>query len=66
MSILKKKWLWLLIIIAIGGYMWYAKRNAAQDIFVVTPVNRGDISQVVSASATLLADQDIDLNFETA
>lgn len=66
MSILKKKWLWFLIIIVIGGYMWYSKRNANQDIFTVTPVNRGDVSQVVSASATLLADQDIDLNFETA
>ena len=66
MSFLKKKWFWFFIIVAIGGYMWYAKRNANQDLFVTTKVERGDVSQIVSASATLLADQEIDLNFETA
>lgn len=66
MSFLKKKWFWFVIIVAIGSYFWYSTRNANQDLFVTTAVSRGDISQVVSASATLLADQEIDLNFETA
>jgi RND family efflux transporter MFP subunit len=66
MSILKNKWLWVVIIVAIGGYFWYAKRNANQDLFVTTAVTRGDVAQTVSASAVLLADQEIDLNFETA
>ncbi len=66
MSIFKKKWLWIIVIMVVGGYWWYAKRNANQDLFVAAPVSRGDISQLVSASATLLADQEIDLNFETA
>jgi RND family efflux transporter MFP subunit len=66
MSIFKKKWFWLIVIVAIGGYYWYSRRNANQDLFVIAPVTKGDISQLVSASATLLADQEIDLNFETA
>lgn len=65
MSFLKTKWFWFLVIVAVGGYIWYSKRTANQDLFVTTRVERGDVSQVVSASATLLADQEIDLNFET-
>lgn len=66
MSFLKNKWFWVLVVVAVGGYWWYSKRNANQELFVTTTVGRGDIAQVVSASATLLADQEIDLNFETA
>jgi RND family efflux transporter MFP subunit len=66
MWLLKKKWFWFVIIVAIGGYFWYSSRNAKQELFVTAPVTRGDVSQIVSASATLLADQEIDLNFETA
>ncbi|MDD5083489.1 MAG: efflux RND transporter periplasmic adaptor subunit [Candidatus Moranbacteria bacterium] len=65
MSFLKKKWLWFVIALAIVGYFWYSSRNADQDLFVTTQVSRGDISQTVSASATLLSDTEIDLNFET-
>jgi RND family efflux transporter MFP subunit len=66
MAFFKNKWLWLVVIVAIGSYYWYVRRNANQDLFVTAPVTRGDVSQIVSASATLLADQEIDLNFETA
>lgn len=66
MFLLKKKWFWFVIIIAIGGYFWYAKKSAQTDLFVTMPVARGNVSQVVSASAVLLSEQEIDLNFETA
>lgn len=66
MALLKKKWFWFLIAVALGGYVWYSKQHANPDLFVTANAQRGDISQIVSASASLVADQEIDLNFETA
>ena len=66
MSFLKSKWFWLLLIVGVGGYMWYSRSKASEDIFVTEKVASGSISQIVSASMQLVADQEVDLNFETS
>jgi HlyD family secretion protein len=65
MTFLKSKWLWTAILIGIGGYGWYAKRAASEEIFTTIRIERGTVSQTVTASASLLADRELDLNFET-
>lgn len=66
MSFWRKKWFWFLVIVIGAGWWWYAGRNKNQEQFVIASVERGDVVQTVSVSATLISDAEIDLNFETA
>jgi HlyD family secretion protein len=63
----KKKSFWFLIVVVAGGsWLWYSRRDAGQPQYVTAQVVRGDVVQTVSASATLVADGEVDLNFETS
>jgi RND family efflux transporter MFP subunit len=64
MSLLKKKWFWLVIlVVGFGGWKYYQSMNTPPAYQTAT-VERGTVVQTVSASATLLADAEIRLNFE--
>jgi RND family efflux transporter MFP subunit len=65
MVFLKNKWVWMMLLVVLGGYYWYSKNKTPQDMFVTTSVVRGTVSQTVSASASLVSDASIALNFET-
>jgi RND family efflux transporter MFP subunit len=62
----KKKWFWIVVILLSAGMWWYSRRDTGQEQYVTAAVTRGDIAQTVSVSATLVADEEIDLEFETS
>lgn len=55
-----------LLLLLIGGGWWYWHRRSSVPSYQTTEVSRGDIRETVSASATLVASNEIDLNFEVA
>lgn len=62
---MKKKWVILFMtIILVGGGFWYWRKTNAVPVYETVTVARGDIRETVSASATLVASEEINLNFE--
>lgn len=63
---MRKKW-WIIcaLVLLCGGGFWYWKRATAVPNYETVTVVRGDIVETVSASATLVASEEINLNFET-
>ena len=59
-----KRWLMLLGVIALGGGFWYWRKSSATPNYETVSVMRGDITETVSASVSLVASEEIDLNFE--
>lgn len=62
---MKKKWVVLSLvgILVVGGF-WYWRKVSAVPKYETVSVVRGDIKETVSASATLVASEEINLNFE--
>ncbi|QQS20680.1 MAG: biotin/lipoyl-binding protein [Candidatus Moraniibacteriota bacterium] len=61
----KKRIVILIFFLVVGaGAWWYFRRVNAPPSYETTQVVRGDLRETVSASATLVAEQEIDLNFE--
>lgn len=64
---MKKKWFFVVgAVLLVGGGFWQWKRSTALPTYETVEVVRGDIVETVSASATLAASEEIDLNFEIA
>ncbi len=62
---MKKKWFFIIgITLLLGGGFWYWRHKTAQPNVATVAVSRGDIKDIVSVSASLVASEDIDLNFE--
>lgn len=62
---MKKKWIFIVgMALLFGGGFWQWRRSAAVPSYETVEVVRGDIAETVSASATLVASEEIDLNFE--
>lgn len=61
-----KQWLVIIVIIALGGGFWYWKKSSATPNYETASVVRGDVTETVSASVSLVASDEVDLNFEIA
>lgn len=61
-----KQWLIIIVILALGGGFWYWKKSSATPNYETVSVVRGDVTETVSASVSLVASDEIDLNFEIA
>lgn len=62
---MKKKWFFIIgIALLCGGGFWYWKRVTTKPTYTTVTVTRGDVKETVSVSASLVASEDIDLNFE--
>lgn len=62
---MKKKWIIIVVIcLLLGGGFWYWRRSTTVPTYETVEVVRGDIAETVSASATVVASEEIDLNFE--
>ncbi len=61
-----RRWIALLVIIALGGGFWYWKKTSSAQKYETVAVSRGDITETVSASVSLVASDEVDLNFEIA
>jgi len=63
---LKKVWIPLLVVITIGSLIGYAKSKQGQINYTTEMVKRQDLQQTVSATGTVKAAQEVDLNFKTS
>ena len=62
----KKWWTIVAVVLLAGGGFWYWKKSSASPRVETVSVARGDVTETVSASVSLVASEDIDLNFEIA
>lgn len=60
-----KKTLIVVLLLALLGGGWYWRRISLPPSYETTPVERGTVRKTVSANISLVADTEIDLNFET-
>lgn len=61
-----KRWFIIVGVIALGGGFWYWKKTSATPSYETVSVAKGDVTETVSASVSLVASDEIDLNFEIA
>ncbi len=61
-----KRWLFIVVMVILGGGFWYWKKSSATPNYETVSVARGDVTETVSASVSLVASDEIDLNFEIA
>lgn len=59
-----KRWFIFLGVLVLGGGFWYWKKSSVTPNYETIPVIRGDVTETVSASVSLVASEEIDLNFE--
>ena len=62
-----KKWIiWILIVVAIiGGIFWYVKSRAPKTTYTTADVTRGMLAQTVSVTGKANPNEQIDLTFKT-
>jgi RND family efflux transporter MFP subunit len=61
-----KKWsIWIaIIVVVIGGIVWYVKSRKPVTTYTTADVTKGDLAQTVSVTGDLVAQDEITLNFE--
>ena len=62
-----KKWtIWILIIVAIvGGVFWYVKSRQPKTTYTTADVTKGTLAQTVSVTGKINPNEQIDLTFKT-
>ncbi len=61
-----KRWFAVVVLLALGGGFWYWKKISSVPHVETVTVARGDVTETVSASVSLVASEEINLNFEIA
>ncbi len=65
MSLLKKKWFWVAVVVVVFIGYKYCQSTHTPPVYQTATVERGAVTQTVSVSATLVSGTGIRLNFET-